>query len=97
MNSINHSGITASGYVDEDSYILVTLPYEDGYRIYIDGNKTGYTSYRNSLMLVRVPQGQHEVVIKYIPPGFTLGLTISILSLLILIVIVLINKKKIHD
>lgn len=97
VNSINRSGITASGYVDEDSYILVTLPYEDGYRIYIDGNKTDYTSYRNSLMLVRVPQGQHEVVIKYIPPGFTLGLTISILSLLILIVIVLKNKKKIHD
>ena len=73
------------------------MPYENGYEIYIDGEKSDYISYRGSLILVKVSEGIHDIEIKYIAPGIRSGLVISIVSLIVTGVYVLINyngKRK---
>ncbi len=97
IKQIDGSGIVLSGEVPEGCDMLVTLPSEGGYRVYVDGVKTPYCSYRNTLMLIGAEAGKHEIVIKYTPPGFEIGILISVLSSLIFILgLYISNKRKTH-
>jgi uncharacterized membrane protein YfhO len=94
IDEINKKGIRASGTLASDSYIMITLPYETGYEIYLDGKKTDYTSYRGSLILVKASAGTHDIVIRYKTPGFAIGVVISIISLIFIICFVTVLNKK---
>ncbi len=97
ISEINHKGIKASGSLDNDSFIMITLPFENGYEILLDGKKTEYVSYRDSLILLKATKGTHDIVIRYKTPGFTLGALISLFSLCITIcyaVLFRIKQKK---
>lgn len=83
LTGIGSGGMSFKGTVSEDCEVFVSLPYEDGYRVYVDGKKTGYGSYREIFMTVPVSAGEHEMVIKYFPPGLTVGIIISLFSVLI--------------
>ena len=94
IEEINKKGIIASGTLASDSYIMITLPYETGYEIYLDGEKTDYTSYRDSLILVKASAGTHDIVIRYKTPGFAIGVVISVISLICTICFVTVLNKK---
>ena len=83
LTSIGRDGLSFKGTVSEDCEVFVSLPYEDGYRVYVDGKKTGYGSYREIFMTVPVSAGEHEIVIGYFPPGLTVGIIISLFSILV--------------
>ena len=82
INRIDKKGIVLTGKLSESSDVLITLPCEDGYRVYVDGVRTDYGSYRNTLMLIEVPSGEHEIVIRYFPPGLVPGIMISAISVI---------------
>ena len=84
VDEINGSLIRLSGISEKEAYYFISLPYEKGYSIYVDGVNTDYESYRDSLMLVKIPEGEHEIIIRYMPPGFVAGLTISLLTIIVL-------------
>ena len=92
------SGIELSGSVPDGYDILLTLPYEDGYKVYLDGVRTGYDSYRDALILIHSLPGDHEIIVKYYPPGLACGIIVSLLSLSMLILSsVVVKTKKIHE
>lgn len=77
-----------------DSGILyLSIPYEKGWSVYIDGKKTDTFKVLNSMLGVEVDSGEHEVLLKYSPEGFTLGLIISGGALLIFILAVFMERK----
>ncbi len=92
ISEISKKGIKASGTLDKDSYVMITLPFENGYEIYVDGEKTEYGSYRDSLIFIKASKGTHEIVIRYKTPGFTLGILISLFSLALTICFVVSSK-----
>lgn len=77
---IGKNGIYMNASVNKDSELLMTLPYEKGYSVYIDGEKTEYGSYRDCIMLIPLKAGDHEIVINYFPPGLKAGIVLSIIS-----------------
>ncbi len=83
IKKIDGRGISLEGSATDETDVLITLPYEDGYKVYVDGELTGYRSYRDSLMVITVQGGTHNVIIKYTPPGLMIGMIISLLSVLI--------------
>ena len=85
IKKIDSKGIKLSGFVSDDSKVLITLPYEPGYRIQVDGEDTVYTSYRDSFIVISVGSGEHEIDIRYFPPGFGIGLIISACFILLFI------------
>jgi len=76
----------------EDTSLLISLPYEEGYKVYLDGVRTDYKSYRNALMIVSVGAGEHIIRVKYSLPGMLPGI---IISTLFLIAFLLIYEKEI--
>ena len=77
VNEINDSGITLKGFLDNDSSVLITLPYEDGYKITVDGVKTEYDYYRDVFLKLDLPAGEHVIEIKYMTPGLVPGIVMS--------------------
>ena len=96
IKEINEEGIKAAGNVDTDSWILISLPYENGYEILVDGVKTDYESYRDALILVKMSAGSHEISIRYITPGFRLGILMSVISALFTMFIGLYEHGKVQ-
>ena len=94
VESIDVSGIKLKGMSSADSYVLITLPYEDGYKVYVDGVRTDYESYRNALMLVKVSAGEHVIEIRYLPPGLIAGIVVSLISFFALLMLYIVLRKK---
>lgn len=76
---IGKKGIKFTYNTEQSSDLLVTLPYEDGYQVFVDGEKIEYKSYRDCMIVIPVESGFHDVSIKFVPPGFVVGLIISVL------------------
>ncbi|MGM9642371.1 MAG: YfhO family protein [Eubacteriales bacterium] len=73
--------------------VLTTIPYDEGWKIYVDGKKVEYTEALDALMAFEIEgAGVHTVEFKYAPVSFTLGLTVSVLSLVLFILIIIFEK-----
>ncbi len=83
---IGDKGIKAEGNMAEDGYVYISLPYNPGYSVYVDGEKSDYTSYRDTFMLIAMSAGKHQISIKYIPCGLRAGLVVSLIFLVLLII-----------
>ncbi len=95
---IGDKGITAEGRMEEAGYAFISLPYNPGYRIYVDGKKTEYTSYRGTFLLVGMDAGEHTVCVKFIPQGLVAGVFTSLVFAVILLLYMgVFRKKKIFE
>ncbi|MCM1132362.1 MAG: YfhO family protein [Ruminococcus flavefaciens] len=81
----------------KNGVLYLSIPYEKGWKVWIDGERADTFKVLDSMLGVEVGAGNHEIVLKYTPDGFTLGLIISgeaLLALIIALVIENILKKK---
>lgn len=73
--------------------VLTTLPYDEGWKIYVDGEEIEYTKALNALIAFEINgHGEHSVRLKYAPKTFTLGLAVSVLSALLFVIIIVFEK-----
>ncbi len=93
LKEINGKGIEIVSNTMNSSEVMISLPFEDGYTVYVDGEKTEYTSYRNCFMIVPVEAGKHVIRFCYVPPGLVCGIFVSMISACILLCSVLCQKK----
>ena len=80
----------------EDKGILITAPYEKGWKAYVDGKETDIIAYQDALLYVPVSAGAHKVELCFTPPGWKAGLLASGLGVVVLAAVsfVLLRKKK---
>lgn len=77
----------------ESTTVLTTLPYDEGWKIYVDGQEVEYSKALDALIAFEIDgEGEHTVRMKYAPKTFTLGLAVSILSTLLFIIIIVFEK-----
>jgi uncharacterized membrane protein YfhO len=79
ISSIDKSGITLGGVCDTDRELLISLPFESGYEIFVNGEKREYGSYLDALITVPMKAGDKTVVIKYVPAGLKTGIIVTVL------------------
>lgn len=78
------SHLTGSFTAEQDGQVLLfTIPYDAGWQLYIDGQKTETMEVLDALMGVTVAEGQHTFELKYTPKGAVLGCGISACALLV--------------
>ena len=74
---------------DRSDYVVLSIPYEDDWRVKVDGDKVKPVKVMDALMAVKVPVGEHEIELRYIPYGIIYGLPISLVCLLITVIYVI--------
>lgn len=69
--------------LEEESQLLITVPYAKGWEITVDGQKTEYELYQNLFYVLTLSEGEHVITYEYHTPGFREGAFISLTALLI--------------
>ena len=80
--------------VKEDGIMFLSIPYEKGWRVYVDGERTETFKLLQSMIGVKVPSGRHDIRIEYTPEGFPLGVTVSAISLALVILIMICERRR---
>lgn len=85
--------IEANGYFYENMIVYTSIPYDDGWQVYVDNKKVNTIKIGNALLSFDINEGYHKIKLKYHIPYLNVGLVISITSLL-LVISYLIYKKR---
>lgn len=75
-------GFSCTSNYDEDTTVYFSVPYDSGWEAKIDGQKTDIIE-SGGMMIINVPAGHHAIECSYVTPGYSIGLIISIISLLL--------------
>lgn len=76
-----------------DGVMMTSIPYDEGWSVYVDGEKAELTKVKDTFIGVRIGAGTHKVEMRYFPRGLKAGILISILSFASLILINFITKR----
>ena len=63
-----------------DSFLFLSDTYYPGWKAYLDGRETKLYRANYAFRAVAVPQGEHNVALRYLPASFSLGLKISLFT-----------------
>ncbi len=90
----------ADGYVrgniemPERKTMFTSIPYDEGWKILVDGEETEYYAIGKAFIGVDMTPGAHEIEMIYIPIGLKLGIVISVGAWLILLLGTILYSKR---
>ena len=93
---------------DDDQMILTTIPYDKGWKVYLDGESLETYETLDALMAFDIPKsGDHSLELKYAPTEYKVGIILSITGIFAFIAICAIdfvlkktllkNKLKVYE
>ena len=96
LNVESYSDTTIKGTVKakENCYLYSSIPYDDGWSVYVDGKKAETFEIGGTLLAVELTPGQHKIEYKYFPVGFLYGIIISAVTVFGLCVFYIYNKSS---
>ena len=94
LTSFEEDTISGQIYLEEDSTIYTSIPYDEGWNVYVNDLKVDTYSLGNSLLAFDAKKGLNKIEFKYRIPKMKIGLIISTISLAIVFQLFYIEKKK---
>lgn len=104
MNTLGQSTMTIDNFkstkidshitATNDGYLVLSIPYDPGFTVLIDGQEVETELFKEMMIAVPVTPGEHSVTIHYYPQGLTLGIIISCVSIAIFLLIVFYPQIK---
>ena len=79
---------------EEKNILMLTLPYEKGWNVKVDGKEIETTKIFDTFLGVELEPGNHEVEFSYETPGLKTGIIISAISLTLYIAYYFLEKNK---
>lgn len=84
---------------EKDCALFASIPFEGGWSVTIDGEENDILpAVDDTFMCVRVPQGEHTIVLSFVPNGLMTGIVFGLAGVIILallfIAMSIVNKSK---
>ena len=86
--------LTGTIDVTGNKVLCVTVPYEEGWTAYVDGQETEILKANYAFMGLNLSEGHHEIVLKYHVPYLAEGVIVSLASLCITVILFVALKKR---
>lgn len=85
MENVQESGNKLSGtiHVDEAGTLLLTIPYDEGWKVLVDGVETETYRVGEALTGLDAEPGDHEISMTFTPEGLWLGSFLSLLCVVL--------------
>lgn len=103
-NKLAQSTLTATKVTDDEiegditvqqgGVFYTSISYTKGWKAYVDGEETEITPIGNAMLAFRLEAGTHHIRLKYLPEGFTVGATCTVLAVLILIAMSILIPRR---
>ncbi|MBQ1518976.1 MAG: YfhO family protein [Ruminococcus sp.] len=101
ISSFSDTEICGTVDVKQDGVLFLSIPYEKGWSVYIDGQKAETFRLMQSMLGAKVSQGHHDIRIRYIPEGLITGVCCSSAALALFILFAFMDlfrkKRKVPD
>lgn len=89
----NGSKITGSVRTDSDKTCILSIPYNDGLVVKVNGNKLPVKKVLSDLTAFELPAGENSIEIYLIPKGFIAGIIITVIGIVLLAVYIRFQRK----
>ena len=86
-----NNGFISDIDVSKDTLVLYTVPYDKGWKAFVNKKEVKIEKVDNGLMAVKINKGINNIKFIYYPPGLKLGLILSIVSYISLLVYIIFN------
>jgi uncharacterized membrane protein YfhO len=80
ITSFKDTKIVGTVTTDRDGILYTSIPYEPGWKAKVDGQEVLIDPIHNAMIAVPVERGTHEIVLSYVPEGFVMGLSFSVIA-----------------
>ena len=101
INKLSKNYLSGKINANKDGYLFLSIPYEKGWNIYVDGKKSDYIKLYDTFIGIKLSKGSHKIEMKFYSPGLKIGLFLSIIGLILSILffknnhlIIYFKKKK---
>jgi uncharacterized membrane protein YfhO len=94
ITSFSDTKICGKVNAKEDGVMFLSIPYEKGWKVYIDGEKAETCKLLQAMLGVKVKSGEHDIRIEYTPEGFPLGVTVTFISLVLIVLIMFCERQR---
>lgn len=95
MENITYGNNHISGDIktNDESFMVLSLPYDEGWNITINGKQVEYYECNGGMIGFNVENGDSHIEMKFIPKGFNIGLIMTCVGVISFVVLILIDKK----
>ena len=74
--------------VSDTQTVLTTIPYDEGWNVYVDGEKVEIYKVLDALMAFDISEaGEHSIVLKYMPGIYKVGIALSVVGIVAFVLI----------
>ncbi len=99
VDTFDETVIKGSVTAPEDSLFYTSIPYDESWQIYVDGERVSKTEMEeckigNGFIGFYVSEGEHDIELKYEARGLKIGICVSAVTILALIILFVIFRKK---
>lgn len=87
---------TIVGNIDSksDGYFVLSIPYDKGFKIYVDSKLVDYEKVNTSFIGFKINKGHHNIRVVYEAPFKKIGLIGSISGLVMYIVVIILERRR---
>ena len=94
VTDYNNTNLAGTITANNNSTVYTSIPYDEGWSVYIDNEKTETFKLAESQLAFNVDEGQHDIQLKYKPKGILIGSAISGATIICLIIYNIIKNNK---
>lgn len=89
------SHLTGSIQTEQESQLIAsTIPYDEGWKVYVDGERVETFRTADALLGFRIEgKGEHTLEMKYMPNSIAFGIVVSVLATLAFILLVVLYRR----
>lgn len=88
------SHISGTLHLESDGRLILSVPYEKGWTVRINGQEKAPQTFGECLMAFDLEAGDYEIELSYVPQGKVAGIVISLASILVLVGLIVWEKRK---
>lgn len=94
IDVVQENNLTGRFTAEKGQRILFTLPWDEGWTCYIDGEKTPIDKTWDLFMSVEVPEGNHIYEMRFVPAWINYGLMLCGVAFIGMIVLLIVCKRN---
>lgn len=92
VESVSDTKITGKITSGKNEMFMTSIPYDDGWKIYCDGEEVETYILLDAFLGAELPEGEHEIRLVYCSPGIKEGLIITLSGIILFLILIYIES-----
>ena len=95
LNVSSHTSTSIRGTitVSQAGTFLLTIPYDGGWTLTVDGQKTEISAWKDAFLSVPLTSGTHEIELSFRPRYLTAGILVSLISIFLMALLYFLRRR----